>query len=487
MDAYTRYPNRAKPTAEPPRPNYKLDDSSAESSGEKPEAPESQEPGGEETDEVEFHYSGYKVIEPEPEPEQQSLTGILTDAEPQLSARAKKDMKKKKAAVKPPAPLPPAPKPPVIEPPAPQPPVVEPPVPRPSIPEPPIRELPISEPPNSEPPITEPTSPEPQTKPAPKLARKQLTIYVAAVAGVGVLLGLVIAYWFMGNGGQYDLGAYTSSAAGLKGHLSTKWEKKAMYRLTIEPSDKSRQEGFALAVASSQIPLSIEIHLQDSHGAVLCSKEIILKYNAANAATPAASTADSDAGNTDAGNTSNDQAAQAIDRARYEAEEPERELDKDSFQNQIGKDGQIVSMRAEGEMPCSKRAYGDTFAWSFTSNFPAIEMQDELQKLKDEAQANESRLAAAELAARKAKAPKSAIRLVPFSMEGDDSIVEFDATRGVIETRGGKTFYFDKTGGQGADPKWQDYPVSIHYRCDRAASCILTQARLGALRARTNR
>jgi hypothetical protein len=72
-------------------------------------------------------------------------------------------------------------------------------------------------------------------------------------------------------------------------------------------------------------------------------------------------------------------------------------------------------------------------------------------------------------------------------MEGDDSIVEFDATRGVIETRGGKTFYFDKTGGQGADPKWQDYPVSIHYRCDRAASCILTQARLGALRARTNR
>jgi len=46
-------------------------------------------------------------------------------------------------------------------------------------------------------------------------------VYVTAVAGFGVLLGLVIAYWFIGNSGQYDLGAYTSSATGLKGHLST--------------------------------------------------------------------------------------------------------------------------------------------------------------------------------------------------------------------------------------------------------------------------
>jgi hypothetical protein len=448
MDAYSNYPNRAKPTAEPPRPNYKSDNSGAENPGDKPAVPESGEPGGEKTDEIELHYSGYSVIVPEPEPEPESLTGIITAAEPQLPDRVEKDTKKKKKAI------------------------VKPPVPDPPIPEPSNPLLPDSA---------------QQAEPVPKLARKPIMVYVAAVAGFGVLLGLIIAYWIMGSSGQYDLGAYTSTVTGLKGHLSTKWEKRPMYRLTIEPSDKSRQEGFALAVANSPVPLSIQIHLQDSHGAVLCSKEIILKYSPGNPPAPSTSTTDSEAAKTDADSTSNDEAAQAIDRARYEAEEPERELDKDVFQNQIGKDGQIVSMRSEGEIPCTKKAYGDTFAWSFTSNFPVIGVQDELQKLQDEVQANEARLTAAELAAHKARAPKSAMKLVPFSMEGDDSIVEFDASRGVIETRGGKTFYFDKTGGQGADPKWQDYPVSIHYRCDHTAICILTQARLGELRARMNR
>jgi hypothetical protein len=445
MDAYSRYPNRARPAAEPPRFGYKFDKSDAESPRDKFAAPDRQEPSGEKTepsgektDEAELHYSGYKVIEPLPE----SPPEKITDTEPQIASGVSTDTKKKKAASKAKAP-------------------------------PPQR--------------AEPQHNEPQTEPIPKLPKKPTMVYVTAVAGFGVLLGLVIAYWFIGNSGQYDLGAYTSSATGLKGHLSTKWEKKPMYRLTIEPSDKGRQEGFALAVANSPVPLSIEIHLQDSHGAVLCSKEIILKYNAGNAATLSASTQDSEAGETDAGSISNEQFAQRIDRARYEAEEPERELDKDIFQNQIGEDGQIASIHAEGEIPCSKKAYGNIFAWSFSSNFPAIAVQDELQKLQDEVRANEARLNAAELAARKKKAPKSAIKLLPFSMEGDDSIVEFDASRGVIETRGGKIFYFDKAGGQGADSKWQDYPVSIHYRCDRASNCILTQARLGALRARTNR
>ena len=215
MDANSRYPNRARPTAEPPRPNYKLDDSSAESSASKPASPENKEPSGEETDEMEFHYSGYKVIVPEPEPEPESLTGISTDAQPQLPGDAKKNTKKKKTIVKPPTPEPPAPEPPITEP-------------------------QNSEPPITEPPITEPPVPEPQTEPVSKLTKKPVMVYVAAVAGIGVLLGLVIAYWVMGNSGQYDLGAYTSSATGLKGHLSTKWEKKPMYRLTIEPSDKSR-------------------------------------------------------------------------------------------------------------------------------------------------------------------------------------------------------------------------------------------------------
>jgi hypothetical protein len=440
MDAYSRYPNRARQAAEPPQPRHKFDASDAGSPHDKFAAPDKQEPsgekiepGGEKTEEEQLHYSGYKVIDPLPE----SPPEKIIETEPQLPTSVTVSVREKKAKSKAKAPR--------------------------------------------------PQRDEPQEEAIPKLPKKPTMVYVSAVAGFGVLLGLAIAYWFLGNGGQYDLGAYTSSATGLKGHLSTKWEKKPVYRLTIEPSDKGRQEGFALAAANSPVPLSIEIHLQDSHGAVLCSKEIILKYNAGNAASLSASTPGAETGETDEGSISSEQFAQRIDRARFEAEEPERELDKDIFQNQIGEDGQIASIHAEGEIPCSKKAYGNIFAWSFSSNFPAIAVQDELQKLQDEVRANEARLNAAELAARKPKAPKSAIRLLPFSTEGDDSIVEFDASRGVIETRGGKTFYFDKTGGQGADPKWQDYPVSIHYRCDRAANCILTQARLGALRARMNR
>jgi hypothetical protein len=433
MDAYSRFPNRAKRATEPPRPEYTFDNSGTGNPGDRFAASENQGSEGEQTEEIELHYSGYKVIDPLPV----SIPDIVTETEPLLLSSVSEDVKEKKAKKKAKAPR--------------------------------------------------PQRDEPREEPAAELPKKPTTIFVTAVAGIGVLLGLGAAYWFIGNSGQYDLGAYTLNAAGMKGHLSTKWEGKPLYRLTMEPSDKTRQEGFALAASSSTVPLSVEIHLLDAHGAVLCSRQIILKYNAGSAATAAASASDSEATGTNEGNISSEQLTQEIDRARYEAQEPERELDNDIFQNQIGKNGQIASMHAEGEIPCSKQAYGNVFAWSFSTNFPAVGVQDELQKLQEAVRAGEARVTAAELAARRANAPKSATRILPFSMEGDDSIVEFDATRGVIGTRGGRTFYFAKTGGQGTDPKWQDYPVSIHYRCDSTGKCILSQARLGALRVSTNR
>jgi hypothetical protein len=76
---------------------------------------------------------------------------------------------------------------------------------------------------------------------------------------------------------------------------------------------------------------------------------------------------------------------------------------------------------------------------------------------------------------------------LPFSIEGDDAIVDWDASRGIIETREGKTFYFDKTSGEIVNPRWQDYPVGIHYRCDQTSTCILSNAGAGALRVRLGR
>jgi hypothetical protein len=69
-------------------------------------------------------------------------------------------------------------------------------------------------------------------------------------------------------------------------------------------------------------------------------------------------------------------------------------------------------------------------------------------------------------------------------MEGEDSIAEYDANAGIIETAAGKTFFVDKSGGEGNASKWQDYRAGFQYKCDQNAACTLTRAGAGALHAR---
>jgi hypothetical protein len=337
------------------------------------------------------------------------------------------------------------------------------------------------------PPVTRPPFFEPWIQRIRKFAQEPTKVYATAGVCLGILVGVFIAtyLWNLENPeGPYDLGSSTSNEAGLRGHLFTKWDKKLQYRLTIEPAEQEHQAGFALAVASSPHPLSIAIQLQDDKGFVLCSKEILLKFDAQNAAALAAPTPDSQANTTEAGTIFNEQLEQGIDLARLEAQEPARELGKDIFQNQFGKDGQIAAIYAQGEISCSAKSYEKTFSWSFSPDFPSLAQQDELLKRKEKAKVNAARLATATIAASKKRMPKPAIKLLPFSLEGDDAIVELDSSRGFIETSGRKIFFFDKTGGQGADSRWQEYPVSIHYKCDRISNCTLTHSGLGALRAK---
>jgi hypothetical protein len=69
-------------------------------------------------------------------------------------------------------------------------------------------------------------------------------------------------------------------------------------------------------------------------------------------------------------------------------------------------------------------------------------------------------------------------------MEGEDSIVGYDANAGIIETAAGKTFFVDKSGGEGIASKWQDYRSGFQYKCDQNAACTLTRAGAGVLHAR---
>jgi hypothetical protein len=273
----------------------------------------------------------------------------------------------------------------------------------------------------------------------------------------------------------------------LKGHLWIEWDKKVAYRLTIEPSEPHQEAAFAHAVARSPRPLSIQIHLQDSQGFVLCTREIVLKYDARNAEALAASTPDSPALKMDAVNLPANQPAQTIDFAQLDAQETARERDQEIFQNQIGPDGQITAINAHGEIPCSKTAYEKTTNWSFTPDFPSLAEQDRWLKRQQEMQFEATRPAPPAPAAPAARKKKAAIKLLPFTIEGDDAIVDFDAAQGVIATRGRKTFFIDKAAGAAADSAWQDYPVSIHYRCDQSSICALTHSGLGGLRARMKR
>lgn len=314
-------------------------------------------------------------------------------------------------------------------------------------------------------------------------------VYIWAVVGIGVLFGCILAVVFSRLATPdvpRDWGSATSDAAGLKGYLYTKSEEKLEYRLTLQPADPDRHAAFALAVALPPRPLSIDVHLQDAHGFVLCSREILLKYHAANPPAPAAPGPDSQVATTGAANDAGSEKAQALEKL-LAAQEAERELGKEVFQNEIGPDGQVASLVAQGEFPCPDKAYASASAWSFTPNFPTLAEQDDMVKRQHDAPASGGSPPAETPAPRK-RAPRiPAPPLLSFTIEGDDAIVDFDIARGVIETRAEKTFLFDKTSGETGNPRWQEYPVNIHYICDQSSRCTITHSGAGALRARMSR
>jgi hypothetical protein len=324
--------------------------------------------------------------------------------------------------------------------------------------------------PASKPPTPQPSSHESLTERLRRFTENTTRFYTTIGVGLGVLLGVVIAIFLLTSSpeGRYDLGPVTSNATGMKGHLYINWEKTLHYRLTFVASDPELRAGFAYVVANPPRPLSIEIELQDAEGSVLCYREIVLKYDAQSAAIAA--------------NLPNKPPV-ALDLAQLEAQEQEREQGRDVFQNQITPDGKVAIINAQGEIPCSAKAYEKTTQWNFSANFPTIAEQDEWLEHGQRMRTN----AAQGSAAHKTAARKGAEKLLPFTIEGDDMIVEFDVKSGVIVTSGRKTFFVNKTSMGSASPVWQDYPVSIHFRCDQSTNCTLMHSGAGALRVKLKR
>jgi hypothetical protein len=311
--------------------------------------------------------------------------------------------------------------------------------------------------------------------------------YGTLAVGLGILVGAAVASmtWYVNNpNGRYDLGPVTSDAVGLKGRLFVKWDKTLQYRVGFEPTYPEQDPGFSLAAGNPPRPLSISIQLRDVQGFELCSKAILLRYDAGRAAVYEPL---SHRGEKTAGTVSESGPPKGLDQAHQDTQEAQREQGNDIFDLQVGPNGQIASINAKGELPCTRNNYEDATSWSFVPDFPSLAEQTELLKKLKERREEEATQAFEAANPRRPKAKKPAPNTVSFFIEGDDAIVDFDSSTGNITTRGRKQFSIERTGAEAASLKGGDFPMRIHYRCDQNGNCSLMSHGAGVLHARLRR
>jgi hypothetical protein len=62
-----------------------------------------------------------------------------------------------------------------------------------------------------------------------------------------------------------------------------------------------------------------------------------------------------------------------------------------------------------------------------------------------------------------------------FAIEGDDELVGYDPSKGVIQTSARKVFVVSAATNSNTSAEWQDGPANIHYKCDLNANCTLSR------------
>jgi hypothetical protein len=256
--------------------------------------------------------------------------------------------------------------------------------------------------------------------------------------------------------------------AGVKGNLVAKWEGKAKYELKLEPIDQRQQEGFAAVAADPPHPITLSVRLKDASNNVVCSKNILFQL-----ASPKADSTLADKSAAPAALPVGTNPPQAA--ATSPQPPPSLNIDaSDSVQSEIGSDGQIAALHAQGDLPCSKQLYQRIYYWDFSTDFPTVAEQEELLKGHKLVAAKAERK---EQPADKSSAPTRAggMKSLPTPIEGDDVITGFSPARGVAETRSGRVFLIGSGGLQDRGTGWQVFPASIHYRCDKKAACIITR------------
>ncbi len=283
-----------------------------------------------------------------------------------------------------------------------------------------------------------------------------------------------------------DLGSFSSGPGGLTGHLVATWSDKLSYRLDIGPSDPALSDAFAYTVADTHSPLPVSVELRNSSGQMACDQQLVVKPES---------------------NTESHKPAVDVNSSTPVVAEG-------AFQNVLGKDGKVGSIAAQGIMPCTKQAFDSVAAWSFAAQFPDLREQAALMQrraaervvAKSSApqahplmKAPEHHPLTASLqsptpSGPKSVTPPSAPAVAPvtqpvppqlaetasapqpfqFAVEGDDEIVDVDASQRSIQTTAGKVFLVREQLAAADGDGVLDELANIHYRCDQSASCTLS-------------
>lgn len=273
-----------------------------------------------------------------------------------------------------------------------------------------------------------------------------------------------------------DMGPGVVASAGLRGHLTTRWDGdrktgKLDYQLHVESMEERWQPGFSRAILSPPQPLSVNIRLLDATGFALCGKEIPFHFDAQNAqvTVPMPSAVGPNGKKLSAAErTAAYQAARQSAITQMQAVQVVRERGHDVFQNQIGPEGLVTAVNVQGALPCSPDQYQRASYWDMNTNFPTLDEQAALLDPRAAALKAKESEPGAHPAKRTSNRPQTG-----FVFQGDERVTEYDAARGQLWTQG-RTFRIDRMVGQATAMAWANNNTLIHYRCDQQANCALT-------------
>jgi hypothetical protein len=262
---------------------------------------------------------------------------------------------------------------------------------------------------------------------------------VALLAVVGFLIFAVPSLFQAKPPVPYiDMGSQRFDPAGLSGRLIARWQSSASYELFLDPIDQGQVARFAAMALDPPRQLSITLRFRDAAGLVACQKSILLPapipHEAGTKFTPSPGQQQTHTG--------------------------------DTVQNMTGEDGQIAEIDLTGPLPCPAKAYTTFKSWDFFTDFPTLAEQDEWLRqergLDTKAHGSNNELS-------------SQIQRLPIPIEGDDVIDADNPSRGTVETSGGRVFFLGLAGMHNRATAWQIFPASIHFRCDKNGSCVLTR------------